>query len=146
LERITALMKTVLVLAIVLHAAVIKDPDIWQECQIESATLCGAGGCKPVAPTLKLFLGDYVGESGRRAGYYYRCRRGNLCDIVDDPWIGESGGYRAFIMRDRGVMARVGPDNSVTDVATIEDIVLISRGRCWKTQRPRVSRVVERAN
>ena len=146
MERITALMKTVLVLAILLHAAAIKDPDIWQECQIESATLCGAGGCKPVAPTLKLFLGDYVGESGRRAGYYYRCRRGNLCDIVEDPWIGESGGYRAFIMRDRGVIARVGTDNNVTDVATIEDIVLISRGRCWAAPRPRVERIVGSGN
>ena len=139
-------MKMSLVIAIALQAAGINDPDIWQECQIESATLCGAGGCKPVKPTLKLFLGDYVGESGRRAGYYYRCRRGSLCDIVDDPWIGESAGYRAFVMRDRGVITRVGPDNSVTDVATIEDIVLISRGRGWRSQRPRVGRVVERAN
>ena len=137
-----AAMKTLLILAIALQAAGAANPDIWQECQIESATLCGAGGCKPVEPTLKLFLGDYAGASGRRAGYYYRCRRGSLCDIIDDPWIGESAGYRAFVLRDRGVITRVGPDNSVTDVATIEDIVLISRGRCWEAPRPRVERVV----
>lgn len=138
-------MKTLLVVAAALQAATVANPDFWQECQIESATLCGAGGCKPVAPTLKLYLGDYAGASGRRAGYYYRCRRGSICDIIDDPWIGESGGYRAFVLRDRGVITRVGPDNSVTDVATIEDIVLISRGRCWAAPRPRVERVVESA-
>jgi len=131
-----------IIVAIAMQAGAI-DTDIWQECQIESATLCGAGGCKPVPPTLKLFLGDYVGASGRRAGYYYRCRRGGVCDIIDDPWIGESGGYRAFVIRDRGVITRVGRDNSVTDVATIEDVVLISRGRCWNSARPRVERIVE---
>jgi hypothetical protein len=135
-------MKILLVLATALQAAGVSNPDIWQECQIESATLCGAGGCKPVQTTLKLFLGDYLGASGGRAGYYYRCRRGSVCDIIDDPWIGESAGYRAFVLRDRGVIARVGPDNSVTDVATIEDIVLISRGRCWEAPRPRVERIV----
>lgn len=138
-------MKMLLIILTALQAAPVTEPDIWQECQIESATLCGPGGCKPVEPSLKLFLGDYSGASGRRAGYYYRCRRGGLCDIVDDPWIGESAGYRAFVLRDRGVITRVGPDNSVTDVATIEDIVLISRGRCWKSARPRVERVVESA-
>ena len=139
-------MKMLLIVAVALQAASITDPDNWQECQIESATLCGVGGCKPVTPTLKLFLGDYAGASGQRGGYYYRCRRGGLCDIVDDPWIGESAGYRAFVLRDRGVITRVGPDNKVTDVATIEDIVLISRGRCWKSARPRVERIVGSAN
>ena len=138
-------MKMLLIVVTALQAAQVAEPDIWQECQIESATLCGPGGCKPVEPSLKLFLGDYAGASGRRSGYYYRCRRGGLCDIVDDPWIGESGGYRAFVLRDRGVITRVGPDNSVTDVATIEDVVLISRGRCWKAARPRVERIVESA-
>ena len=136
-------MKMLLIIAAALQVAGVPASDIWQECQIESATLCGAGGCKPVEPTLKLFLGDYAGSSGRRAGYYYRCRRGSLCDIIDDPWIGQSGGYRAFVLRDRGVITRVGPDNSLTDVATVEDIVLISRGRCWEGKRPRVQRIVE---
>ena len=47
-----AAMKTLLVLVVALQAAGANNPDIWQECQIESATLCGAGGCKPVEPSL----------------------------------------------------------------------------------------------
>lgn len=124
------------------QAAQAGDADLWQECQIESATLCGPGGCTNVAPTLKLYLGDYRADDGHRAGYYYRCRRGGECDIIENPWIGEGGGYRAFVMREQGVISRIGPDSRITDVATIEDTVLISRGSCWNADRPRIRKVV----
>jgi len=131
-----------LLIGLALQAGPVADANLWQECQIESATLCGPGGCKAVEPTLKLYLGDYKADDGRRAGYYYRCRRGAECDIIDNPWIGESGSYRAFVMREQGVITRVSADNRVTDVATIEDTVLISRGTCWNADRPHVRKVV----
>jgi hypothetical protein len=138
----TEMIRLVLLIAVALQSGQSEGPDLWQECQIETATICGPGGCKSLVPTLKLYIGDYKADDGRRAGYYYRCRRGAECDIIENPWIGEGSGYRAFVMREQGVIARIGPDNRVTDVATIEDIVLISRGICWNADRPRVRRVV----
>ena len=138
----TEMIRSTLMIAMALQAAPAGDADLWQECQIESAILCGPGGCKNVEPTLKLYLGDYRADDGRRAGYYYRCRRGGECDIIENPWIGEGGGYRAFVMREQGVISRIGPDSRITDVATIEDTVLISRGSCWNADRPRVRKVV----
>lgn len=135
-------MRAALFIGLALQASQPANPDLWQECQIETAILCGPGGCKNVEPTLKLYLGDFAIENGKRAGYYYRCRRGGECDIIENPWIGEGGGYRAFVMKEQGVISRIGPDSRITDVATIEDMVLISRGACWNADRPKVRRVV----
>jgi len=132
-------MKGVLLIAAVaFQAGQSAGPNISQECQIETVTLCDQAGCRGVEPTLKLYLGEYTAEDGRHAGYYYRCRRGEFCDIIENPWIGESGGYRAFVAREKGLISKVGPDNRVTDVATLEDRVLISRGRCWDAPRPNI--------
>lgn len=106
----------------------------WQECQVESATLCDLAGCRNVAPTLKLYLGDYADAKGRRRGYYYRCRREGPCDKIQNPWIGQNADYRAFVVDRAGVIARVGPDSKLTDVATLNDTVLISRGSCWNAE------------
>ena len=124
-------------------AALIAGPapaaNSWQECQVEIATLCDLAGCRNVEPTLKLYLGDYADSKGRRKGYYYRCRRQGSCDRIEDPWIGQNAEYRAFIVDRAGVISRVGPDNKLTDVATLNDSVLISRGSCWnaKPQHPK---------
>ena len=122
-----------------LQAAQPPAPGLSQECQIETVTLCDQAGCRGVEPTLKLYLGEYTAEDGRREGYYYRCRRAEYCDIIDNPWIAESGGYRAFVARERGVIAKIGPEDRITDIATIADRVLISRGRCWNAPRPQVT-------
>jgi len=134
-------MKSIALAAVLfLQAAQPPAPAISQECQIETVTLCDQAGCRGVEPTLKLYLGEFTGEDGKQVGYYYRCRRGDYCDIIDNPWIAESGGYRAFVARERGVIAKIGPENRITDIATVEDRVLISRGRCWDAPRPQVSR------
>jgi hypothetical protein len=106
----------------------------WQECQIETATICGPEGCRNVQPTLKLYLGDYEDTKGRPKSYYYRCRRDGPCDEIRDPWVGENESYRAFVAPAHGVISRVGPDGKVTDVATLNDQVLISRGTCWSSE------------
>lgn len=139
-------MKSLLLAAsLALQAGHPAGPDFSQECQVETVTLCDQAGCRGVEPTLKLYLGEYTAEDGRRAGYYYRCRRADICDIIDDPWIGESGGYRAFVARDRGLISKVGPENRLTDVATVDDRVLISRGHCWQAARPQVRRTLNPA-
>ena len=83
------MIRAVLLAALAGQSGKAADPDLWQECQIETATICGPGGCKSVEPTLKLYLGDYVGDyvgdNGKRTDYYYRCRGGAECDIVENP-------------------------------------------------------------
>ncbi|HLO21095.1 MAG TPA: hypothetical protein VK192_11465 [Sphingomicrobium sp.] len=111
---------------------------LWQECQIETVTLCGPEGCSSVQPTLKLYFGDYTDSKGRPRGYYKRCRRGGACDIIENPWIGQNEKYRAFVAPERGLIARVGADGKVTDVATLDKDVLISRGSCWRAKPQRV--------
>lgn len=106
----------------------------WQECQIETATICDPQGCRNVQPTLKLYLGDYEDAKRRPKSYYYRCRRDGPCDEIRDPWVGENESYRAFVAPAHGVISRVGPDGKVTDVATLNDQVLISRGTCWSSE------------
>ena len=114
--------------------------DSWQECQIENVTFCNAEGCKYVDPTLKLYFGDFADSAGRRRGYYYRCRRDGACDMIENPWIGSNDRYRAFVMREQGVIARIAADGKVTDVATVDDTVLISRGTCWEGKPPDLSK------
>lgn len=123
--------KLILVSGLALIPAQVSAADSWQECQIETVTYCNADGCQNVEPTLKLFFGDYSGPGGKPKGYYYRCRRDGPCDRIENPWIGEKDGYRAFVMREQGVISRIGPDNRVTDVSTLNDTVVISRGSCW---------------
>jgi plasmid stability protein len=105
--------------------------DVWQECQIETSVLCDPQGCRSVEPTLKLYLGQYKDSAGKLRGYYYRCRRAGSCDMIENPWIGENERYLAFVARERGVISRIGPGGKLTDVATLDDNVLISRGTCW---------------
>jgi len=124
------------IIAVALVAAPAPAANYWQECQIETATLCGLEGCRNVEPTLKLYLGDYANSKGKRHGYYRRCRRGRDCDIIENPWIGTNADYRAFVLPEHGLISRVGANGKVTDVATLGDNVLISRGTCWNVKPP----------
>jgi hypothetical protein len=116
---------SVLLAGLTLLAGKASAAAVWQECQIESVTLCEAEGCMPVAPTLKLYFGDYADSKGRATAYYKRCRREGPCDVVENPWMGENDRYRAFVMPERGVIARIDADGKVTDVATLDNNVLI---------------------
>ncbi len=127
----------VLMAGLALVAGMPPGAGVWQECQVETATLCDLRGCRNVEPTLKLFFGDYSDAKGRPRGYYKRCRRGGSCDFIENPWIGENDNYRAFVVPERGVSARIGADGKVTDVATLNNDVLISRGSCWSAKPQR---------
>ena len=132
-------MKSLVFMAgLALMAGPASAANSWQECQIETVTLCGPEGCRNVQPTLKLYFGDYADLKGRPRGYYKRCRRGGPCDIIENPWIGQNGKYRAFVAPERGLIARVGADGKVTDVATLDNDVLISRGSCWSAKRQHI--------
>lgn len=126
-----------IIAALALNSGAASAANFWQECQIESVTLCAPNGCRNVAPTLKLYLGDFATSQGKRAGYYYRCRREGACDKIEDPWIGRNARYRVFVIRQAAVISRVDPDGKITDVASLGDNVLISRGTCWNTRPQR---------
>ncbi len=127
-----------LIAALVLSSGTASAEDIWQECQIDAVTLCTPDGCSNVEPTLKLYLGDFANAQGKRVGYYYRCRREGDCDKIEDPWIGSNDRYRVFVMREAAVISRVDQDGKVTDVSTLDDRVLISRGTCWNAEPQRI--------
>lgn len=127
----------VLIAALALVPAAAPAADIWQECQIETVTLCTPDGCRNVEPTLKLFLGDFKDGQGKAAGYYYRCRREGSCDKIDNPWIGHNDKYRAFVVPEASIISRVDQDGKVMDISAIRDEVLISRGSCWATESQR---------
>lgn len=128
MRYITLLAGTMLI------AAPASAASLWQECQIETVTLCSQEGCKYVEPTLKIYLGDYTAADGRPKGYYYRCRRDGPCDMIENPWIGYNDDYRVFVVREGGVIARVRSDGRITDVSTLNEDVLISRGSCWAAE------------
>ena len=128
---------SVLMAGLALLAGKAPAPALWQECQIEPVTLCDPAGCTNVPPTLKLYFGDYSDSKGRAKAYYKRCRREGPCDVIENLWMGENDRYRAFVMPERGLIARIDPDGKVTDVATLDNNVLISRGSCWRTTRKR---------
>jgi hypothetical protein len=123
-----------LIAALVLNTSTASAADFWQECQIEAVTLCTPDGCGSVEPTLRLYLGDFANSDGKRVGYYYRCRREGDCDKIEDPWIGHNDRYRVFVIREAAVVSRVDQDGKVTDVSTLDDHVLISRGTCWSAK------------
>jgi len=127
----------VLIAASALISAPAPAANIWQECQIETVTLCTPEGCKNVEPTLKLYLGDFTDSKGKPAGYYYRCRREGACDRIENPWIGRNDKYRAFVVPEANIISRVDRDGKVTDISAIRDEVLISRGSCWETESQR---------
>ena len=125
---------TLMAAGLALFAGQASAANLWQECQIETVTLCTPDECKNVEPTLKLYFGDFAARDGKRAGYYYRCRRDGPCDEIDDPWIGRNDRYRVFVIREAAVISRIDADGKVTDVATLDDHVLISRGTCWSAK------------
>lgn len=127
-----------LIAALALNSGTASAANFWQECQIEAVTICTPDGCRNVAPTLKLYLGDFANSQGKRAGYYYRCRREGACDKIEDPWIGRNDRYRVFVIREAAVISRVDQDGKVTDVSTLDDHVLISRGTCWSAKPQRI--------
>ena len=62
-------MKSLVFMAgLALMAGRASAANLWQECQIETVTLCGPEGCRNVQPTLKLYFGDYAEFEGPTEG------------------------------------------------------------------------------
>jgi len=90
-------------------------------CTFSSKNQCGPNGCASVRPTITVSI-DF---QGRR---YRRCdARG--CDVWDG-YVSASGIWRTIEAPGRAMFARVNSDNEIVEVATLNDMVLISHGRC----------------
>jgi hypothetical protein len=128
-------MKAMLLLGLLLQTN--TQSNIWRECTFDRAELCTASGCKATKPTLKVYLADYSDDPKPRGGYYYRCRIDGGCQIVEPFWVGYgAAGYRVWDAREKGALSRLSPDDKITDVVTLEDVVLISRGTCREAPPP----------
>ena len=117
--------------------------DLFRECKIETATLCGPDGCRSVEQSGKLYMGDYANAKGDRARYYYRCNLKGGCVAVDQPLVRRSGSYRTFIAAEQGAVSSIGPDDQVTDVFTRANLVQISRGTCQPAAPPAIVTPIE---
>ena len=105
------------------------EPNIWRACTVDSVTVCSPAGCSAGKPSTWLYLASYENE-GKREAFYYHCSADQRnCDTYT-PVVHRSGAYLNFSLPQNGVISRLGPDDTVTDVATIMDTVLISRGKC----------------
>lgn len=82
-------------------------------------------------------MADYLHDDGKRGGYYYRCRINGGCDIIEPFWVGYGrGGYRVWDAKEKGALSRLSPQDKITDIVTLKDVVLISRGMCWNAPPP----------
>lgn len=106
-----------------------SEPNVWRACTIESVTICTPAGCVDGQPKIWVYLASYEDE-GLRKAFYYRCGSDKRdCDTYT-PIVHRSGAYVTFSLPQNGVVSRLGPNDMVTDVATLMDTVLISRGKC----------------
>jgi hypothetical protein len=131
-------MKTVLLAGLVLQTAKPTAPNVFQECELETAQLCDPSGCKPGKSTWRIWVADYQKDDGSRGGYYYRCATKDRCQvqILNDFRTRGAGEYRVWSSKDAMSSSHVGPDGSVMDVVAHRERVLISRGKCWDAPPP----------
>jgi hypothetical protein len=110
------------------------EPSVTLTCKSTSATVCDQAQCRTVDPSITVYAGTFVDRNGKRDSYYSRCDdRG--CDSYT-PRVAFSGAFVLFALPSHGVMAKVGPSNEITDVATLMQTVYINRATCVSEPPP----------
>lgn len=117
--------------------ATAADRSIWRGCVIDSVQICTAKGCIAGRPAIWIYVASYQ-EKGRNEAFYLRCNadKGDCDDLT--PIVNQSGSFVDFSLPDRGVISRLGPDDRLTDIATIMDTVVVSHGKCKNEAPPLV--------
>jgi len=115
--------------------AIASQDDVWQACTIDTVTMCSATTCARRSPQISIFIGSFANQTARRAVYFRCALRLVNCDRYE-ALVYRLGDFTVFALPERGVFTKLGPDNRVTDVATIQDTVFISRGRCVTAAPP----------
>lgn len=120
---------------IVLAAPASAEPGLWKACTIETVSLCTRDRCSARKPEISIFVSNYV-DRGTERGAYYRCGLGiTNCDRYP-ALVHKAGDYLIFSLPQRGVFAKLGSDDRITDVAARGTDVFISRGKCTSASPP----------
>ena len=107
--------------------------NIFLKCEMASAVACEKDGCRVIPPKITTYMASYTSDS-KSNGYYYRCTAEGCS--THKPVIATSGQFTIFSLPESGLVAKLGLQNEVTDIATLMDVVLINRGRCIKSPPP----------
>jgi hypothetical protein len=111
-----------------------NEPGLTLTCKSAATSICDQAGCHSVTPSITIYVGTFIGESGVRDSYYTRCDASG-CDTFF-PAVAFSGAYTLFSLPKRGVMAKVGPGDELVDVASLMDTVYINRAKCVSEPPP----------
>lgn len=114
-------MKIALLMAVALTSAP-QTEWAWR-CKFDQKFACTpADGCKAVNPTLTTFVqpsSNFIG----------RCE-GDDCDYFDGMVFSTSGSFFVGSLPNRGVIVKIDPNLSITEVVTLGHTVLTSYGKC----------------
>jgi hypothetical protein len=110
-------------------SAAAAEPGVWRACTINTVSVCTPAGCSLQKPAISLFVSDYVDRGTERAAYYRCALKLTKCDRYRAiPY--RTGEFVIFSLPERSVFAKLGQDDSITDVAALGDNVFVSRGKC----------------
>jgi hypothetical protein len=111
------------------------EPNVWRACTIQSVNICSPQGCVAGSPAIWLYVASYT-DKGKQHSIYIRCNISRTSCTDYRPLVHRSGAFLNFTLPKNAVVSRLGPDDMLTDVATIMDTVLISRGTCANEPPP----------
>jgi hypothetical protein len=94
------------------------------DCRFTRTSVCDANGCRQTKNETWIYLTPSHQT-------YYRCSGTGFdnCDRYNAD-ISESGDYRIFELPGRAAFAKVDSKLLVTEVISLQDMVLINRGKC----------------
>lgn len=130
-------MRLVFGFAALLLATGAKEPagGVWRACTIDRVSICTPAGCAFRKPAVSIYVSSFLDHGAERASYY-RCAIGlKNCDRYI-PRVQRNGDFLVFTLPQESLFAKLGKDDSLTDVAAVKDTVFISRGRCKPAAPP----------
>lgn len=125
---------------LLLLAALASSPtasDLSVKCEMTSMVVCDATSCRSAPSVVTTYMGAFGKKQKHR--YYYRCVGNEPCDQYT-PLVTQSGQF-INVSLTNGAMAKIAPDMSVTDIATLGNTVIINRGICEGPYPPPLVRV-----
>jgi hypothetical protein len=134
------MLKRLILLSVSLAAtpAAGAEPGIWRACTIDTVSVCTKDRCAPSKPAISLFVSSYIDRGTERAAYYRCGLKLTKCDKYS-ALAYKTGNFVIFSLPQRSVFAKLGSDDSITDVAALGSDVFVSRGKCVASTPPRMS-------
>jgi hypothetical protein len=114
------------------------EPGLWRACTIDTVSVCSQDRCSSRRPAISIFVSSYIDRGTERAAYYRCAPKLTKCDRYR-ALVNKTGNFVIFSLPDRSVFAKLGSDDSITDVAAMGSDVFVSRGKCAAAPPPRAS-------